>query len=306
METFFRNKKIVNLINKWKVHLIIITIVAIAIGAFISSPIVITPKFKSLAIIYPVNTYTYSKESTTEQMLQVLNSNDIKEKMLAAFDLLKHYKIDPKEPQYYTYFLDEYNSNVNINKTEYESVEITVLDKNSKIACQMVDSIIKFYDDKIASLHKRKQKEVIEISRAEFVKKKHELDSLESIVKNYRQNYGIMNYNSQVLEATKGEFAGNNQAKELFKNLQEYGVDYQRLDSMLYNVRKEVISDKYMLEVAYREYNKHISYSQIISTPYPADKKSYPIRWIVVAITVITSLIFSIIVIAVIESKQKA
>jgi len=306
METFFRNKKIVNLINKWKVHLIIITIVAIAIGAFISSPIVITPKFKSLAIIYPVNTYTYSKESTTEQMLQVLNSNDIKEKMLAAFDLLKHYKIDPKEPQYYTYFLDEYNSNVNINKTEYESVEITVLDKNSKIACQMVDSIIKFYDDKIASLHKRKQKEVIEISRAEFVKKKHELDSLESIVKNYRQNYGIMNYNSQVLEATKGEFAGNNQAKELFKNLQEYGVDYQRLDSMLYNVRKEVIYDKYMLEVAYREYNKHISYSQIISTPYPADKKSYPIRWIVVAITVITSLIFSIIVIAVIESKQKA
>ena len=306
METFFRNKKIVNLINKWKVHLIIITIVAIAIGAFISSPIVITPKFKSLAIIYPVNTYTYSKESTTEQMLQVLNSNDIKEKMLAAFDLLKHYKIDPKEPQYYTYFLDEYNSNVNINKTEYESVEITVLDKNSKIACQMVDSIVKFYDDKIASLHKRKQKEVIEISRAEFVKKKHELDSLESIVKNYRQNYGIMNYNSQVLEATKGEFAGNNQTKELFKNLQEYGVDYQRLDPMLYNVRKEVIDDKHMLEVAYREYNKHISYSQIISTPYPADKKSYPIRWIVVAITVITSLIFSIIVIAVIESKQKA
>jgi len=306
METFFRNKKIVNLINKWKVHLIIITIVAIAIGAFISSPIVITPKFKSLAIIYPVNTYTYSKESTTEQMLQVLNSNDIKEKMLAAFDLLKHYKIDPKEPQYYTYFLDEYNSNVNINKTEYESVEITVLDKNSKIACQMVDSIIKFYDDKIASLHKRKQKEVIEISRVEFEKKKHELDSLESLVKNYRQNYGIMNYNSQVLEATKGEFAGNNQTKELFKNLQEYGVDYQRLDPMLYNVRKEVIDDKHMLEVAYREYNKHISYSQIISTPYPADKKSYPIRWIVVAITVITSLIFSIIVIAVIESKQKA
>ncbi|OFX29104.1 MAG: hypothetical protein A2X08_01325 [Bacteroidetes bacterium GWA2_32_17] len=306
METFFRNKKIINLLNKWKIHLIIITIVAIAIGAFISSPIVITPKFKSLAIIYPVNTYTYSKESTTEQMLQVLNSNDINEKMLKAFDLEKHYKIDTLESQHYTYFLDEYNSNVNISKTEYESVEITVLDKNPKIACQMVDSIVKFYDDKIASLHKRKQKEVIEISRVEYEKKKKELDSLEGIVKNYRQNYGIMNYNSQVLEATKGEFTGNASAKKLFKNLQDYGVDYQRLDSMLYNVRKEVIYDKYMLEVAYREYNKHISYSQVISTPYPADKKSYPARWLVVAVTVIASLIFSIIVVAVIESKQKA
>lgn len=114
-----------------------------------------------------------------------------------------------------------------------------------------------------------------------------------------------MNFNSQVSEATKGELAGNNKALELFKNLQEYGVDYQRIDSMLFNVRKEVIFDKYSIEVAIREYNKHISYSQVISTPYPADKKSYPLRWLIVAITVIASLIFSVIVIAVIDSKQK-
>lgn len=305
METYFRNKKIVNLLNKWKIHLIIITIVSIAIGVFISSPIVITPKFKSSAIIYPVNTYTYSKESTTEQMLQVLNSNDIKEKMLKAFDLEKHYKIDTLEPQHYTYFLDEYNGNISISKTEYESVEIKVLDENAKTACQMVDSIISFYDNKMASLHKRKQKEVMEISRSEYGKKKLELDSLEKLIKDYRQKYGIMNFNSQVSEATKGELAGNNKALELFKNLQEYGVDYQRIDSMLFNVRKEVIFDKYSIEVAIREYNKHISYSQVISTPYPADKKSYPLRWLIVAITVIASLIFSVIVIAVIDSKQK-
>ncbi len=305
METYFRNKKIVNLLNKWKIHLIIITIVSIAIGVFISSPIVITPKFKSSAIIYPVNTYTYSKESTTEQMLQVLNSNDIKEKMLKAFDLEKHYKIDTLEPQHYTYFLDEYNGNISISKTEYESVEIKVLDENAKTACQMVDSIISFYDNKMASLHKRKQKEVMEISRSEYGKKKLELDSLEKLIKDYRQKYGIMNFNSQVSEATKGELAGNNKALELFKNLQEYGVDYQRIDSMLFNARKEVIFDKYSIEVAIREYNKHISYSQVISTPYPADKKSYPLRWLIVAITVIASLIFSVIVIAVIDSKQK-
>ncbi len=306
METFFKNKSIVNLLNKWKIHLIIITVVAIAIGVFISSPIVMTPKYKSTGIIYPVNTYAYSKESTTEQMLQVLNSNDIKERMLKSFDLAKHYKLDTLNPQFYTYFLAEYSDNVSVNKTEYESVEIKVLDENPKIACFMVDSIIRFYDDKIASLHKSKQKEMIEISKSEVYKKQIELDSLEKLIKEYRQKYGIMNYNSQVLEATKGELTGNNQAKVLFKNLQDYGVDYQRIDSMVYNVRKEVIFNKYTLDNAIREYNKRISYSQIISTPYPADKKSYPIRWLVVALTVISSLIFSVIVIALIESKHKA
>lgn len=305
METFFRNKKIINLLNKWKIHLIIITVLAIVIGAIISSPIVMTPKFKSSAIIYPVNTYTYSKESTTEQMLQVLNSNDIKERMLTAFDLVKHYKIDPKEHQYYTYFLGEYSDNVSISKTEYESVEIKVLDENPKIACQMVDSIISFYDQKIASLHKKKHIEAMLISQKVFQKKSYELDSLETKMNELRQKFGILSYGSQVNEATKGEISGNNTAKELFKNLQSQGGYYQRLDSMVWYARRDYLYFKNEYETEQREVNKHISYSQVISTPYPADKKSYPIRWLVVAFTVITSLIFAIIVIAVIESKQK-
>jgi hypothetical protein len=78
---------------------------SIATGAFISSPIVITPKYKSTAIVYPTNLFEYSKESTTEQMFQILLSNDIKFKMLNAFNLDKHYNLDRNEPQFITIFL---------------------------------------------------------------------------------------------------------------------------------------------------------------------------------------------------------
>lgn len=305
MEAFFKNKSLIEMANRWKIHLLIITVISAAIGVFISSPIVMTPKFKSSAIIYPVNIYTYSKESTTEQMLQVFNSNDIKERMLVSFNLAEHYKLDKKDPQFYTSFLGEFKDNVSISKTEYESVEITVLDVNPVIASNMVDSLIIFYDQKTASMHKKKQKEVIEISSNQFKIKSRELDSLERLLNNIRQTYGIMNYSTQVSEATKGVLSGNNVAKDLFKKLQDHGVEYQRLDSMVTNIRREYLFNKYSVEVAEKEFNKKISYSQVVSSPYPADKKSYPVRWAVVAMTVVTSLIFSLIIIAFIDSKRK-
>jgi capsule polysaccharide export protein KpsE/RkpR len=305
MESFFKNKGLIEVINRWKIHLAVITVVSAGIGAFVSSPVVITPKYKSTAIVYPVNIYEYSEESTTEQMLQVLGSNDIKQKMLKVFDLYKHYKIDPKEPQAYTFFIGEYDENVSINKTEYESVEIKVLDKDAKTACNMVDSIISFYDQKIASLHRRKHGEAMEISKEIFNRKSQELDSLESKLNEVRTKYGILNYGSQANEATKGEIAGNNAAKELFKNLQEQGAYSQRLDTLVWYARRDFLFFKNQYETELRELNKNISYSQIVSYPIPADKKAYPVRWAITALTVIASLIFSLIVISFIESKRK-
>ena len=305
MESFFKNKGLIEVINHWKIHLAVITIVSAAIGIFVSSPTVITPKFKSTAILYPVNIYTYSEESTTEQMLQVLNSNDIKEKMLKTFDLLKHYKIDPKDKQYYSTFLGEYDDNVNVSKTEYESVEVRVMDKDPKIACNMVDSIISYYDQKIAALHRKKHGEAMDISEKVYLQKSHELDSLENKLNEVRTKYGILNYGSQANEATKGEISGNNAAKELFKNLQEQGAYSQRLDTLVWYARRDFLYFKNQYETEKREIAKKISYSQVISAPIISDKKAYPVRWAIVAITVIASLIFSLIAISFIESKRK-
>ena len=305
MESFFKNKSLIGVLNKWKIHLAIIAVVSAAIGVFISSPMVMTPKFKSTGIVYPVNIYEYSEESTTEQMLQVFRSNDLKMAMLKAFDLAKHYKIKENDPQYYSNFIGEYDDNVSISKTEFESVEISVLDKNPKIACAMVDSIIKFYDNKIASLHRKKHGESMKISKMIVDRKIIEMDSLERLQNEIRQKYGILSYGAQVSDATKGEIGGNNTAKQLFKNLQDQGGYYQRLDSMVWYARRDYLFFKNQYETEQREVAKNITYSQIVSYPIVADKKAYPIRWAVVAITVISSIIFSLIVISFIESKRK-
>ncbi|NQU87350.1 MAG: hypothetical protein HQ541_16475, partial [Mariniphaga sp.] len=82
MKDFFNNQRILDIIWKRKFHFIAIGIIAILLSAVFSSPTFIAPKYKSSARIYPTNNiFTFSDESETEQMLEIVNSADIKIKI---------------------------------------------------------------------------------------------------------------------------------------------------------------------------------------------------------------------------------
>ena len=87
MNDFFDNQQIVQIIRKRFFHFIIIGILAVALSALFSSPTFMKPKFRSSARIYPINLAVMSMESETEQMLEIINSNDIKLRMFDAFNL---------------------------------------------------------------------------------------------------------------------------------------------------------------------------------------------------------------------------
>jgi capsular polysaccharide biosynthesis protein len=76
MDNFFNSKNIVDILLKWKLHLAIIVVVTVAVSAIISSPLVITPLYKSYTVVYPSNISPYSDENETEQMVQILQSRD--------------------------------------------------------------------------------------------------------------------------------------------------------------------------------------------------------------------------------------
>ena len=93
MEKYFNNTNLINLLLKWRIHLIVILIAALVLAVTFSSPFFITPKFKSIAVIYPANVSPYSEESETEQMFQILQSQDIMDSVIIKFNLSEHYKI---------------------------------------------------------------------------------------------------------------------------------------------------------------------------------------------------------------------
>jgi len=89
------------------------------------------------------------------------------------------------------------------------------------------------------------------------------------------------------------------------ENLKEKGIDYKSTDSLLTSARKEYIAYKGSFEVSLSEYTKDISYTQIISNPIVADKKAFPIRWVIITVTVMVTMILAIIVISLIESSKR-
>ena len=94
MDNNFNNLSLVQLVLKWKWHIIIITVVAALCGAVFSSSMFITPLYKSVAVAYPANISPYSDESETEQMLEIINSTSIMDSIVEKYNLWEDYKIN--------------------------------------------------------------------------------------------------------------------------------------------------------------------------------------------------------------------
>ena len=315
MENFFDNRRILNLIWKRKFHFIIIGLIAVVLSAIFSGPTFITPKYKSTARIYPTNLWTLSNESETEQMLEVLNSNDIKFRMFDAFDLDQVYEVSKEDPNYITYMLDIYNTNVSMSKTEYETAEIKVMDENPNRASNMCDSIIHFYNQKVRELHKAKDKEMVDISYKALNKKHEDLSAIEIKLDSIRKATGILSFNEQVPELTRGYMSalangrGNasdtKKIEKLYDNFSLSGSKATVWENQ-YNRTIHVIDsltdvyEKYIVE-----YEKDITYSHIVEYPFPADKKSYPVRWLIVVLSTISAVFIGLLAFLVLDHNKE-
>lgn len=315
MGTYLNAADLLKILLKWKKHLIIIGLATILISIIFSGPAFIEPKYKSFAILYPSNIIPYAGENQSEQMIQLLESDDIRRDVCRAFNLMKHYGIDSANDKYaQSHFLEVYKDNVNFRKTEYESVEITVLDKDAKMASDIADSIIDLMNKKAKSLQREKSQEVVEIYKNQLDKKRAERDTMEKQLRDIRTNYGITSYDNQSREVTREylqalSISGNpeavNEAKRLMKNLEEKGGDYVALNENLWRVRGSYYDIQTLYENAVKDVDKVLTYSNVISKPFPADKKSYPVRWIIVLISTISTLFLAFMVLAFIEQRAK-
>lgn len=306
MEQFFDISKIFKILWKWKIQLSIVVIVAAIASIIISSPLFIKPKYKSTARLYPVNIAEYSEESESEQLLEFLNSTDIKFKLIDELKLDEVYHISRQDPLYKTYMLAELGENVSLKKTEYETVEIRVLDENPQRASDIVDSLISYLNQKIQSVHSLKYQEVAEIAKHDLKIQKDTIDSIRGLLQDLRQKYGLLDYDLQVKAASKGLYKSNSaKAEQLLSNLREKGDEFKYLQNRL--AHREAMIDSIQTEHDWAVSNarKKITYSLVVEHPFTADKKAYPIRWLIVALSVVGAFLFCALTILVIEVNRE-
>lgn len=314
MNNFFKSTYIIRLSLKWKWHLLIIIIAAILLSSVFSAPIFIKPKYKSYAVIYPANIAPYSSETNTEQLLQLLKSEDMLFDIAKKYELYKEYKLDTTEKYYRSKIIKKLDNNISIKRTEYESVSIEVYDNDPQQACAMVNEFINLMNYKARYIQRSKTSEIVKLYSNQMTDKKKEIDSIEKRIQFLRNEYNILDYNIQVKEYSKGFVKNITNGKGNKKddisvtldNLKQYGGEFRQLDANLWGLLETYIALKKEYDKSLSDLKKELTYANVVTTPIAADKKSYPLRWLIVCITTISAFLLSLMLFSIIDGIRKS
>lgn len=301
------NSNLFQIALKNKKVLIIVGVFAAVLSVVFSSSTFIKPKFKSQAIVYPSNLGEYSEESPIEQMMQWFESRAIKENVIKEFNLGEHYDIKPEDKLADYYLMLEYDDNVKVNETKYESAEIVVTDTDPELAFKMVNSIIENLNKVIRAEHKKRALEDLITIETQFNRIKSDLDSVSLELKKIRKNYHIINYSSQTEEVMRGYLrtfdgasktsSNNEEIIKLMNNIEEKGGDFINLEQRIYHLLDAYKEWEIEYIKADKTYRRIMTYTNIVTKPAISHKKVYPIRWLIVALSTFGAVFFAFVVI---------
>lgn len=285
---------------------LLVAVLSAIVGMVISLPVFMTPKYKSTAVVYPTNIELYADESETEQLLQFFEASSVRDSVIEKFGLYQVYNIEADAENSRYYLLEAYRNNVRVSKTKYESVLLEVISEDPQLAKDMADEIIRQVNVKYDYVINDRSERVAQSFQKQIVYQKTVLDSLESLISRISMENDVLDYGSQTRELVRGYVdalsrngtAGvNKDLAQLITNTQEKGSLLRMLQNLSYmgTQQHDYLSKKYLEQKVLAEGD--LSYTDIIVEPEMADKKFWPVRWMVLVITTISALLFTLVMV---------
>ena len=325
----FNSRYLCNLLMEYKKSVLIILVVAALLAIFFSSPLFITPLYKSTVILYPTSSNSTSKilisttfqsnkdimefgeSEQTEQMLQVLNSNRIRDKVIEKYDLMNHYGIKSNSSYPYTRLNKLYDSRIRFRRTEYNAVKITVMDSDPALAATMANDIAELYDSTMNAMQKEVAVKAFELVDREYRSLCDEMAALEDSLNTLR-SLGVFDYESQVemlsqqlaVELGRSNNQGVKNIQDQLDILAKYGGAYYAISEKLDHDRLQLSLVKTKYEEAKVDATEDIPHKFVVTSAFQAEQKTYPIRWIIVTVTVVATFFMLMLVLALLHRYQ--
>ena len=322
----YNSKYLCKLLIEYRKPAFIILAIAALFAIVFSTPFFITPLYKSTAIIYPTSSNSISKvlisttyqsekdimnfgeDEQTEQMLQVLNSNRVRDKVIERFDLMNHYDIKADSKYPYTKLNKLYDSRIKFRRTEYNAVKITVLDADAALAAQMANDITEIFDSTMNQMQKEVATQAFRLVEDEYNTLCAEMAQLEDSLNTLRK-LGVFDYESQVemlsqqlaIELGKGNTQGVSNIQKQLDIIAEYGGASYAINERLDNDRLQLSLVKSKYEEAKVDATEYIPHKFVVTSAFQAERKTYPVRWIIVTVTLLSTFLLLILCIVVFD-----
>ncbi|MGE0567856.1 MAG: Wzz/FepE/Etk N-terminal domain-containing protein [Bacteroidia bacterium] len=271
----------------WKYKFQVLGVVFLVSVITVAATFLIKPKYKSTSIVYPVNIFPTSDESSTEQLLQYFNSNDIKQSLAEKYKLYEYYGVDTTKEKYGKALFDYmYKENISISPTLYESIEITVKDENPYKAQELNGGILALTNDLVKNNKRYILYQYITNIGNTLSMQNRAMDSLNEVVK--KSNIEINDDEAVISNVPKkgkkkSKLAKKVKDKEYIEKMKGLAKSYGRI--------------VYKRDKFYMDYNGDLTFFSIVSHPTVADKRCYPVRSLFAITAAASSFILSIVVI---------
>ncbi|MGC6433914.1 MAG: Wzz/FepE/Etk N-terminal domain-containing protein [Crocinitomicaceae bacterium] len=311
METFNQERQNLLLFVWKKRKVLILTSGITAIVAIVIS-LMMKPLFLSTAIVFPTATSTVSfseqrnakassmdfgEEDQAEQLVQILQSSRIRNRVIQRFDLMKHYDIDPNDKNRNYKLMKEYDGHIRFTRTKYGSIQIDVLDEQPELAAEIANKIVDLIDTVKNNMVLERTVPAFEVNlrKKQLLEKdlQNVLIQLDSLA-----DMGVISIEGRTNLYTAYIEAKTSADRQFLKqqidvNL-KYGAKFDGLEQMRDEkiVKMEKFLDSY--EQAESDAYANFTHKFIVERAVKADKKDKPKRMIIVLLAVIGSFVFMV------------
>jgi uncharacterized protein involved in exopolysaccharide biosynthesis len=143
-------------------------------------------------------------DTEADRMLQILNSERLKDSVVKKFDLVKYFNIDTSESTWPEQLTDKYRQRVFCNRTNIMSIVIEAETYDPKFSAEIVNYIVAAGGRFRQEMYRANTKMAADVFKQEFDQKQTELDSLAAKIGNLRKdaegNYPLLQ--NMMLSAT--------------------------------------------------------------------------------------------------------
>jgi hypothetical protein len=306
---------VVNFFWRWRKTIILVCLLAGLMAVIISSPLITKPKYKATHVFYPTTNNSISnalltelnqrqkdplefgEEEEAEKALQILQSSELRSRLVRNFNLLKHYGIDPKkETQPQTALDYKIEENMSFSRTRYLSIKIEVLDEDPQMAANIANGIAALYDTVKTEIQKQIADPALAIVERALKEKQNKLTGLKDQLRELG-NKGITNYEEQsralaeeIYKAqAQGQMGRVKDLNEQQKTLVSHGGDFIALNEL---IQQEAIKESDLIaqyEKRLVDVKENMSHKFTVSAASKPEIKAWPKRTLVVLMTLITT-----------------
>ena len=309
-----------------------ITFVVIGLIAFIASLVVsllITPQYKSTAVLIPAASTQASKDifvasrakgltvfgddEEVEHLLQILSSETLRRDIVSKYNLFEHYGIDPLDEHAWFKVGGAYSSRISFRPSKYRSVSIEVFDENSVMAAKLANGIVSAADSLTREAKRLVAQAALEVLEFHYSQAQAEAyridDSLTAVMAS-----GVLDLPYQAKEVTRvyaealaaSSTSASSRLEKYMDKLAQHGAAFTRYfnDAQYKSLQLKDMQEN--LQILRAEAQGVIPSQFVVDKAYPSDKKAKPQKLIIVVAATLSALFFAVFLFVLVDFFKKS